>query len=71
MMEQLRKLVEERPDEKVCNSSSFADLYLKTSTQTLIVSQWTGCLSLVSDYLTESGIIHVKYAVFFDAFVSS
>ncbi|KAF8970384.1 P-loop containing nucleoside triphosphate hydrolase protein [Flammula alnicola] len=29
--------------------------------KTLIVSQWTGCLSLVSDYLTENGIPHVKY----------
>lgn len=29
--------------------------------KTLIVSQWTGCLSLVSDYLAEAGIIHVKY----------
>jgi len=27
----------------------------------LIVSQWTGCLNIVSDYLTEKGIIHVKY----------
>ncbi|KAG6850029.1 hypothetical protein H0H93_002233 [Arthromyces matolae] len=27
----------------------------------IIVSQWTGCLSLVSDYLTEKGVIHVKY----------
>ncbi|KAG6855888.1 hypothetical protein H0H87_009686, partial [Tephrocybe sp. NHM501043] len=29
--------------------------------KTLIVSQWTSCLSLVSKYLTEKGIIHVKY----------
>ncbi|KAF8067663.1 SNF2 family N-terminal domain-containing protein [Lyophyllum atratum] len=29
--------------------------------KTLVVSQWTGCLSLVSDYLTEKGVIHVKY----------
>ena len=29
-------------------------------TQTLVVSQWTSCLSLVSDYLTEAGVIHVK-----------
>ncbi|KAJ2936849.1 hypothetical protein H1R20_g266, partial [Candolleomyces eurysporus] len=27
----------------------------------LIISQWTSCLSLVSDYLAEKGIIHVKY----------
>ncbi|KAF8156638.1 P-loop containing nucleoside triphosphate hydrolase protein [Crassisporium funariophilum] len=27
----------------------------------IIVSQWTGCLSLVSDYTTENGIAHVKY----------
>ncbi|PPQ82538.1 hypothetical protein CVT25_007147 [Psilocybe cyanescens] len=29
--------------------------------KTLLVSQWTGCLSLISDYLTEKGIPHVKY----------
>ncbi|KJA26761.1 hypothetical protein HYPSUDRAFT_35906 [Hypholoma sublateritium FD-334 SS-4] len=29
--------------------------------KTLVVSQWTGCLTLVSDYLTENGIPHVKY----------
>jgi hypothetical protein len=28
--------------------------------QTLVVSQWTGCLALVSDYLTEAGVLHVK-----------
>ncbi|PPQ65989.1 hypothetical protein CVT26_010649 [Gymnopilus dilepis] len=33
----------------------------KPDEKTLIVSQWTGCLSLVSDYLTEKGIPHVKY----------
>ncbi|KAJ7136080.1 SNF2 family N-terminal domain-containing protein [Mycena epipterygia] len=44
MMDVLKKLAEEHPDEK-----------------TLIVSQWTGCLNIVSDYLTESGIVHVKY----------
>ena len=32
-----------------------------TGAQTLLVSQWTGCLSLISDYLTENGIPHVKY----------
>ncbi|KAK7046715.1 putative ATP-dependent helicase C23E6.02 [Favolaschia claudopus] len=29
--------------------------------KTLIISQWTGCLNIVSDYLTEKGILHVKY----------
>ncbi|KNZ76960.1 hypothetical protein J132_10908 [Termitomyces sp. J132] len=29
--------------------------------KTLVVSQWTACLSLVSDYLTERGVTHVKY----------
>ncbi|KDR76486.1 hypothetical protein GALMADRAFT_246858 [Galerina marginata CBS 339.88] len=29
--------------------------------KTLLVSQWTGCLQLISDYLTEKGIPHVKY----------
>ncbi|KAJ6590535.1 SNF2 superfamily protein [Mycena vulgaris] len=29
--------------------------------KTLIISQWTGCLTIVSAYLTECGIVHVKY----------
>ncbi|ESK90272.1 snf2 superfamily protein [Moniliophthora roreri MCA 2997] len=33
----------------------------KPEEKTLIISQWTACLSLVSDYLTEYGILHVKY----------
>ncbi|KAJ7039861.1 SNF2 superfamily protein [Mycena alexandri] len=44
MMDVLKKLMEEHPDEK-----------------TLVISQWTGCLTIVSDYLTEAGIVHVKY----------
>ncbi|KAJ7770573.1 SNF2 superfamily protein [Mycena metata] len=44
MMDVLKKLLEEHPDEK-----------------TLVISQWTGCLTIVSDYLTEAGIVHVKY----------
>jgi len=44
MMDVLKKLFEDTPDEK-----------------TLVVSQWTGCLTIVSDYLTEAGIVHVKY----------
>ncbi|KAJ7696132.1 SNF2 superfamily protein [Mycena olivaceomarginata] len=28
--------------------------------KTLVVSQWTGCLNIVSDYLTEKGILHVN-----------
>jgi SNF2 family DNA or RNA helicase len=28
----------------------------------LVVSQWTACLKLVSEYLTEKGIGHVMYA---------
>ncbi|KAF7323759.1 SNF2 superfamily protein [Mycena kentingensis (nom. inval.)] len=44
MMEYIKKLAEEKPDEK-----------------TLVVSQWTSCLSIVSDYLQEVGIPHVKY----------
>ena len=27
----------------------------------LVISQWTSCLQLVSDYLTENKILHVKY----------
>ncbi|KDQ22579.1 hypothetical protein PLEOSDRAFT_1109681 [Pleurotus ostreatus PC15] len=44
MMEILRKLAQDHPDEK-----------------TIIVSQWTSCLSLVSNYLGEAGVAHVKY----------
>ncbi|KAF9256614.1 hypothetical protein L218DRAFT_881400, partial [Marasmius fiardii PR-910] len=33
----------------------------KPEEKTLVISQWTGCLSLVSDYLEEYGIRHVKY----------
>ncbi|KAL4260457.1 SNF2/RAD54 helicase family protein [Pleurotus pulmonarius] len=44
MMEILRKLAQDRPDEK-----------------TIIVSQWTSCLGLVSNYLGEAGVAHVKY----------
>ncbi|KAJ7054346.1 SNF2 family N-terminal domain-containing protein [Mycena amicta] len=44
MMEYLKKLALEKPDEK-----------------TLVISQWTKCLDIVSDYLTEAGILHVKY----------
>ncbi|KZT10363.1 uncharacterized protein LAESUDRAFT_755872 [Laetiporus sulphureus 93-53] len=29
--------------------------------KTLIISQWTHCLQLVSDYLSENGFLHVKY----------
>ncbi|KAJ6486844.1 SNF2 superfamily protein [Mycena sanguinolenta] len=29
--------------------------------KTLVISQWTGCLNIVSDYLTEKNIIHVKF----------
>jgi len=32
-----------------------------THSQTLVISQWTGCLNLVSEYLTENNIVHVKY----------
>lgn len=62
MMERLKTLVAERPDEKV-GTSIFRHRFVVADQlfcQTLIVSQWTGCLSLVSDYLTESGVIHVK-----------
>lgn len=62
-MNQLKKLLEERPDEKVMFSTPLIpklSLISQPNIQTLVVSQWTGCLTLVSDYLTESGILHVK-----------
>ena len=37
--------------------------FLNTDAQkTIVVSQWTSCLALVSSYLAEQGILHVKYA---------
>ena len=36
-------------------------IWINFVSKTLLVSQWTGCLSLISDYLTENGIPHVKY----------
>ncbi|KAJ3936205.1 MAG: SNF2 superfamily protein [Lentinula lateritia] len=44
MMEHIRRLFLDRPEEKI-----------------LVISQWTSCLSLVSQYLTENQILHVKY----------
>ncbi|KAF7289976.1 SNF2 superfamily protein [Mycena indigotica] len=44
MMEYIKKLALEKPDEK-----------------TLVVSQWTSCLKIVSDYLDLNDIGHVKY----------
>jgi len=35
-------------------------IMLTTYLQTLIISQWTQCLQLVSEYLAENGIEHVK-----------
>ncbi|KAJ3900622.1 SNF2 family N-terminal domain-containing protein [Lentinula edodes] len=32
-----------------------------TKMKILVISQWTSCLSLVSQYLTENHILHVKY----------
>ena len=40
-----------------------SNLYVSLLTlllQTLVISQWAGCLFLVSDYLIEKGIVHVK-----------
>ncbi|KAJ3821535.1 SNF2 family N-terminal domain-containing protein [Lentinula raphanica] len=44
MMEHIKQLFLERPNEKV-----------------LVISQWTSCLTLVSHYLQENNILHVKY----------
>ncbi|KAJ3999884.1 SNF2 superfamily protein [Lentinula boryana] len=43
MMEHIKKLFLDRPDEKA------------------MVSQWTSCLTLVSHYLQENNVLHVKY----------
>ncbi|KAF7302735.1 SNF2 superfamily protein [Mycena chlorophos] len=44
MMDYIKTLAEEKPDEK-----------------TLVISQWTQCLDIVSDYLQEAQIPHVKF----------
>jgi hypothetical protein len=31
-----------------------------TQCQIMVVSQWTSCLNLVSDYLKQEGLLHVK-----------
>ncbi|THH04045.1 hypothetical protein EW145_g5812 [Phellinidium pouzarii] len=47
MMESLLKWAEEHPDEKI--------------NKTMIISQWTQCLELVSNYLTSKEIGHVRF----------
>ncbi|KAF9486204.1 hypothetical protein BDN70DRAFT_822530 [Pholiota conissans] len=51
------------PSTKMKHMMNLLEKLAKTNPEekTLVVSQWTGCLSLVSDYLTENGIPHVKY----------
>ncbi|KAJ3780230.1 SNF2 family N-terminal domain-containing protein, partial [Lentinula aff. detonsa] len=44
MMEHIKQLFLDRPNEKI-----------------LVVSQWTSCLTLVSQYLQENNVHHVKY----------
>lgn len=69
MMELLADWAEKQPDEKVslCPGSSACSIITvfvfanSLSPQTIVISQWTQCLSLVSDYLTERGVQHVKY----------
>ena len=60
-MDELLKLQKTNPEEKVRCSRIVVGYLELTRVQTLLVSQWTGCLSLISDYLTEHGIPHVKY----------
>lgn len=61
MMESLKTWAEHHPDEKVCLANALTPALTNVTSQTLIVSQWTQCLQLVSNYLSENGIIHVKY----------
>jgi SNF2 family DNA or RNA helicase len=61
MMESLRTWAETHPDEKVCLPLLSIIPLIVFLYQTLVVSQWTQCLQLVSDYLTENGFLHVKY----------
>lgn len=67
MMELLTDWAEKHPDDKV-SLVSLQDFLFKTDllktpsySKTIVISQWTSCLTLVSDYLTERSVPHVKY----------
>lgn len=59
-MEAILKIVNEKPDEKV-GLAFHRGKQSKHDLQILVVSQWTACLALVSRYLEERDVIHVKY----------
>ena len=63
MMDRLQTWAKENPDEKVILCLIvLATCCLAFSTlQTMIVSQWTQCLQLVSEYLTSKDICHVRF----------
>jgi hypothetical protein len=62
MMESIHKCAVDHPDEKVCFVKSIKAIN-SNFVQILVLSQWTQCLALVSDYLTEQGVLHVMYVV--------
>jgi hypothetical protein len=60
-MESLTSWAKDHPEEKVLGASPMSNRAYHIHMQTLIISQWTQCLGLVSDYLTENGFLHVKW----------
>jgi SNF2 family DNA or RNA helicase len=61
MMEQLKKWAKENPGEKVRHAALTTIASADTDLQTMVISQWTSCLALVSNYLAEQGIAHVRF----------
>lgn len=63
MMERLQAWATENPDEKVIHLRIVLAMCCLpfSSPQTMIVSQWTQCLQLVSEYLTSKDICHVRF----------
>lgn len=60
-MEYLRAWAEENPDDKVIHSCHSVKCSREpTRLQIIVISQWTEALKLVSNYLVEHSIGHVK-----------
>ncbi|CCM00776.1 uncharacterized protein FIBRA_02818 [Fibroporia radiculosa] len=61
--EQIKLMPKFLPSTKMKHMMENLRLWAETHSdeKTLVISQWTQCLQLVSDYLTENGFLHVKY----------
>ncbi|OSX63442.1 hypothetical protein POSPLADRAFT_1045766 [Postia placenta MAD-698-R-SB12] len=61
--EQVKLMPRFLPSTKMKHMMEFLKAWAESNPdeKTLVISQWTQCLQLVSDYLTENGFLHVKY----------